>query len=310
MFMPKNPHTTAVLQALFVTFLWSTSFVLIKIGLRDIPAVTFAGLRYFLAFLVLLPLFLFSGRASRLRHLTRRDWLALIILGVLYYAVTQGTQFVALAYLPAVNLSLLLNGTAVVVALLSIPLLQEVPSPRQAGGIGLFFTGVVLFFFPFALPEGQFIGYAVATIHLLATSFSSILGRAVNRQQRLDPLTVTTVSMGAGGALLLATGLAAEPAPHLDAANWAIIAILAVVNTAFAFTLWNKTLRTLTATESVMINNTMLIQIAVLAWIFLDETVTLQQIGGMIVAASGALLVQLGARQTSNEAQQQIAAGE
>jgi drug/metabolite transporter (DMT)-like permease len=33
-----SPHVRAVLQALFVTFLWSTSFVLVKIGLQDIPA--------------------------------------------------------------------------------------------------------------------------------------------------------------------------------------------------------------------------------------------------------------------------------
>ena len=31
-------HTWAVLQALFVTFLWSTSWVFIKFGLADIPA--------------------------------------------------------------------------------------------------------------------------------------------------------------------------------------------------------------------------------------------------------------------------------
>ena len=34
----RYPHFTAVFQALFVTFLWSTSWVLIKIGLVDIPA--------------------------------------------------------------------------------------------------------------------------------------------------------------------------------------------------------------------------------------------------------------------------------
>ena len=46
---------------------------------------------------------------------------------------------------------------------------------------------------------------------------------------------------------------------------------VAVVNTAFAFTVWNHTLRTLTAVESSVMNNTMLIQVAVLAWLILDE---------------------------------------
>ena len=42
-------HRYPRLQALFVTFLWSTSWVLIKIGLDQIPALPFAGLRYTLA---------------------------------------------------------------------------------------------------------------------------------------------------------------------------------------------------------------------------------------------------------------------
>ena len=37
----------------------------------------------------------------------------------------------------------------------------------------------------------------------------------------------------------------------------------------------------------------MLIQIAVLAWIFLGETISLQEGTGMVIAACGAVLVQL-----------------
>ena len=93
----RSPHGTAVLQALFVTFLWSTSWVLIKIGLEDIPPLTFAGLRYGLAFLCLLPFFWRGGGAAEVRQLDRPGWLRLVALGVIYYAVTQGTQFVGLA---------------------------------------------------------------------------------------------------------------------------------------------------------------------------------------------------------------------
>ncbi len=71
---------------------------------------------------------------------------------------------------------------------------------------------------------------------------------------------------------------------------------MAVVNTAFAFTLWNQTLRTLLATKSSIINGTMLIQIALLAWLFLGEKLTMKEIIGMILAGIGALLVQLTGR--------------
>ena len=51
---PSRLHLQAVLTALFVTFLWSTSWVLIKLGLRaSLPTVTFAGLRYGLAWVFL-----------------------------------------------------------------------------------------------------------------------------------------------------------------------------------------------------------------------------------------------------------------
>jgi drug/metabolite transporter (DMT)-like permease len=75
-----------------------------------------------------------------------------------------------------------------------------------------------------------------------------------------------------------------------------MIAWLAVVNTAIAFTLWNRTLRTLTAAESSVLNGTMLVQVALLAWLFLDENLTLRQVAGMALAGVGAVAVQIRGR--------------
>ena len=120
-----SPHFGAVLQALLVTFLWSTSWVFIKFGLADIPALTFAGLRYSLAFLCLLPLALRSSHLTPLRRLSKWGWLRLIGLGLLFYTLTQGAQFVGLAYLPAITVNLLLSFTIIVVTLLGMILLAE-----------------------------------------------------------------------------------------------------------------------------------------------------------------------------------------
>ncbi|MCB9421285.1 MAG: EamA family transporter [Ardenticatenaceae bacterium] len=288
-----SPHAQAVWQALLVTFLWSTSWVLIKLGLQDIPPVTFAGLRYFLAFLALIPFYRRRQNATPLRALSRRDWLNLIGLGLLYYTITQGSQFMGLAYLPAITFSLLLNSTAVVVTILGIPLLREIPTWLQWGGMLVFVAGALVFFYPLVIPAGQGIGYVIAAVHILATSLSSIAGRGVNRGQRIHPLTVTMVSMGVGSVVMLAAGLLLEPWPQLTLTSWAIVVWLAVVNTAVAFTIWNHTLRTLSAMESSIINNTMLIQITVLAWLFLGETLTGVKIIGLVLAALGALLVQV-----------------
>jgi drug/metabolite transporter (DMT)-like permease len=115
---------------------------------------------------------------------------------------------------------------------------------------------------------------------------------------------VTTISMGIGAFVLVVTGLVTESFPRLEPIHWAIIGWLAVVNTAFAFTLWNLTLRVLPAVESSIINNTMLVQVAVLSWLFLGESLGWREVLGIVLAGLGALLVQLrrpqGAAQTSN----------
>ena len=288
-----TPHLIAVLQALFVTFLWSTSWIFIKFGLQDIPALTFAGLRYFLAFLVLLPFYLLSDKRSEMKNLSKRDWGSLILLGLLFYTITQGSQFLGLVFLPAITFSLLLNGTALVVAILGVFLLREIPTWLQWIGILIFLAGAAFFFYPFEFPSGVTIGYLIAAVHILATSLSSIMGRGINRQKRLSPITVTVVSMGIGSTLLLGAGLLVEEMPRLDLTAWLIVGWLAIVNTAVTFTLWNHTLRTLSATESSVINNTMLIQISILAWLFLDETLTLPQVAGLLLAVLGTLFVQI-----------------
>lgn len=288
-----SAHTRAVLQALFVTFLWATSWVLIKIGLEDIPALSFAGLRYTLAFLVLLPAVLRPKHLGALRHLPGKMWLQLIVLGLLFYAITQGAQFVGLAYLPAITVNLLLSFTAILVAFLGIVTLGERPTAGQWFGSALYLAGVLIYFYPVALSAGQAFGFAVVLVGVLANALSAILGRSVNRDLSLPPAVVTVVSMGIGGLALLISGVAVQGLPRLSLSSWAIVLWLAVVNSAFAFTLWNQTLRTLSAMESSIINNTMLIQIAILAWLFLGEEPTPPEIAGMVLAGLGTLIVQL-----------------
>ena len=288
-----SPHVRAVAWSFFVTFLWSTSWVLIKLGLKDIPALTFAGLRYTLAFLCLLPFAIRAQHATSLRQLSIGAWLQLIVLGLLLYSVTQGAMFLSLFYLPAVTTSLLLSFTTIVVALLGLVLLNERPTWMQWGGTALYLVGVLVYFCPAQIPAGEVIGLIVAGVCVLGNALSTILGRYINRGGTLEPMTVTVVSMGIGSVVLLASGIAVQGLTRLTPTHWAIIAWLAAVNSALAYTLWNRTLRTLAAVESSIINNTMLFQITLLAWAFLGEQLTWQKVAGMIVAALGTLTVQI-----------------
>jgi drug/metabolite transporter (DMT)-like permease len=286
-------HLAPVLQALFVTFLWSTSWILIKVGLEDIPALTFAGLRYTLAFLVLAP-FAVARREHReaIRSLGWQQWAQLGLLGLVFYTVTQGAMFMALAFMPAMPTSLILSFSPAAVALLGIPLLGEYPSRLQWGGMLVFLVGILVYFYPFATPI-KTLGLVAALVGLVANVASTLMGRAVNRRRDLHPLVVTVVSMGVGSMALLLVGVAVQGLPKLESRSCAIVIYLAVINTALAFTLWNHTLRQLTAMESSIINNTMLLQIVILAWAFLGEPLGWQALLVIALAAVGALLVQL-----------------
>jgi drug/metabolite transporter (DMT)-like permease len=292
-------HAWAVAQALLVTLLWSTSWILIKVGLDDLDLapISFAGLRYALAAAILLP---FGVRAMRrvggVRAIDGRLLAAVAIYGFVFVSVAQGAQFAALAVLPATAVSLVLSSIPAVVALLALPGRHERATLGQVGGIALLTAGALLYFGPFTVPPGAAVGFAAAGTCVIAAALASHLGRRLARDATVrlgGPVGLTALSMAVGGAALLVGGVALEGWPRLDATGWLIVAWLAVVNTAFAFTLWNHTLRTLTAVESSVVNNTMTIQIAVLAIIFLGERLGPIQVAGLVLAALGAAVVQV-----------------
>ena len=75
---------------------------------------------------------------------------------------------------------------------------------------------------------------------------------------------------------------------------------MSVVNTAFAFTLWNKTLQKLRAVDSTLINSTMLPQTTILAIIFLNEFPTPLELLGLIILAFSIMIVQINQAQQEN----------
>lgn len=293
MFSKEISRPAAIFAALFVTVLWSSSFVIIKLGLNEIPPLTFAGLRYVIAFICLLPFAFKKERIDEIKKLHKPQWIKLTFLGLLFITFTQGAQFLGLSLLPAVTVSLILNFTPIIVAVMGIFLIKEYPTYQQWIGALLFIIGILTYFIPLEAGNNQLLGIIIMIIGVAANAGSSILGRSVNRKGDLHPLTITIISMGIGSVILLIVGIITQGFPAISLKNWLYLLWLAAINTAFAFTLWNLTLRTLSAMESSIINGTMLIQIAFLAWLFLDEPITFKEGIGMLIAGLGALLVQL-----------------
>lgn len=289
----RPSHLAAVGIALLVTFLWSSSWVLIRWGLdtEALRPLTFAALRYGLASMLLLGWVAARPAPRRqLRRIGRSGASRIVALGVVFYAVTQGAQFVAIDNQPAATTSLVLSLTPLLVAGLAGRSLAENASARQLVGAGLVTAGAWVYF---AGDLGATaVGMTAALASLGANVGAALLGRHVNRPAEVSPVVVTAFSMATGAAILLVVGVVVEGLPTVSMRAWLIIAWLAAINTALAFTMWNLSLRRLSALESAGINNTMLIQIAVLAWIFLGESPGAAGLGGIALVSLGVLLTQ------------------
>jgi drug/metabolite transporter (DMT)-like permease len=266
----------------------------------EIPPITFAGLRYILAFFCFIPFVIKKKYIFEIKQLKPVQWKKLILLGLIFYTFTQGALFLGLSLLPSVTVSLMLNFTPLIVAIMGIFLLNEKPSILQWTGATLFIVGIITYFFPISLIGNQAIGLMIMFIGVLANAASAIIGRDINRNRDISPVVVTFMSMGIGALVLLIVGITMSGFPIISLKNWLFLIWLAVINTAIAFTLWNMILRSLTAMESSIINGTMLIQIAILAWYFLGESISFQEGLGMIIAGIGAVFVQIKRKKVGN----------
>ncbi len=280
-----------ILFAVLVTLLWSSSFVLIKVGLREITPMLFASLRYLVASAILLVWVLASGTAE-FSGLSRRDWLLLIALGVSGYTVAQGLQFVGLAFITAISTTFVLNLTPIAVALLGYPLLREGPRLRQWGGIAIALLGAYVYFG--RPPEGnEAIGLAVVGVANVAWAFYLVLVRKSSKNPVLPSLAFTGTTMTIGSLLMFLIAITVEGWRTPSLSVMGMVVWMAAVNTAGAFLIWNMVLRHVRAYELSMLQNTMLIQIAVLALLFLGEGITLRMLFGMALVTIGVAVVQI-----------------
>jgi drug/metabolite transporter (DMT)-like permease len=277
-----------------VTVLWSSSWIIIKQGLKDISPLIFASLRYLLASMILLTLVIGDkSKLTEIRILTKKDIFLLLSYGLIFTSLTQGLQFYALDFLPAITISFVLTFTIFLVIIFSIVILNENPTKLQAIFLFIAFFAGIMYFHPIGSYGVNFKGGLVLISILLANTIATIMGRYINANLEYSPLLVTTTSMLFGSILLFIYALTIEDLPNFSLQVIFIITWLAVINTALAFTLWNYTMQYLKAYESSIINNTMLPQITILAVVFLDERPSLIQWISIFIIIVIAMLVQM-----------------
>jgi len=289
---PRLPSTRAfaIAEAVLATLVWASSFVFVKLILPHVGPLSIAGLRYFLAFLVLLPFIL--GQRRFLSRIEPRMVGLLALIGISAYAIGNGALFWALRYLPATTVSFMMSGSPILILLAAILVLKEFPTRWQLLGVVITVFGGSLFFAP-GFQSNEPLGLAIATVGLVGFTTFGIVGRSVARDKRTSTVILTGLPLAIGGGLLLVIGFAIEGWPVLHPTAWLIIAWLAIVNTAFAYTLYNHALRSITALEMNVILNLSPLGTALLAAVVLDESFSSVQILGIATVVLGVSLVQV-----------------
>jgi len=285
--MPKR--VLAFLQVLLVIAFWSSSPPLIKLALRDLEAQEIAAMRYFGAFLVLLPWLLTRSR-STLQSLDGKAWLKLTLMGILGFAVGNTALFLGLKTLNATTGAFLMNGIPLITLIIGAILLKEHPGRLQWFGVAVALAGGTIYFWGnVELNQREGVLWLVVAVVSLASY--GLFGRSMAKGRGADPIILTAIPMGIGAGLLLALDWPSSlpNGPTLGVMLW-----LTVVNSAFAFWLWNHALEHLQAFEISVMGNLMPIGTALISGLLLHEEVPLQSWQGMLLTLAGVILVGLG----------------
>jgi len=297
-FVEKHRRALALLEALLVTVIWSSTFVIVKLGLETLGPLTIAGLRYSLGALALAP-FLLLKRGTR-KPIPNNLWPRLALIGVSSYTIGNGALFWGLKYIPATTGSFLMGLIPLLVLIGGAIFLKEIPTQWQSLGVFISLAGSVAFFSG-GLKAGEPLGIAILAMGLVGFMAFSLLGRSIARERSLDTLVLTIVPLVIGGLITICIALVIEGIPQFNTRSLWVVLWLALVNTSLGYLIYNHSLRELTALEMNMVMNLTPLFTAILSWILLGERLEFLQGIGLIIMIIGVILVQRGRRKKNSD---------
>jgi drug/metabolite transporter (DMT)-like permease len=256
--LERAPRKVSVRLALIVWLclcaIWGSTWLAIKLGLRDLPPLTFAGIRFAGAALVLFAI-------SHLRGLrlpaTARDWRLLAYTAFLTITLNYGFVFWGEQYITS-GLAAVLSAT---MPLFGLPLAHrylaaEPLNRRKVGGVLLGLLGVAIVCSGQLGVGGPLAFWASLGIILaaLAAAHASVLIKA--RGTHIEPSVLAGVQMAGGCIPLLLGGIALEGSPlnfHWTPLAWAALGYLIVLGSVVAFLMYYWLIRHTEVTWVLMI---------------------------------------------------------
>jgi drug/metabolite transporter (DMT)-like permease len=282
-----------ILVWLILCLLWGTTWIFIKIGLADLPPITFASARFLLAVILLAPLIVL-GKLPLPR--TAREWKLIALTGVLQFSFNYSAVFWSEQYITS-GLAAVLQATITVFGLLLawIFLPSERITKLKVLAVCLGIVGVAVIFLDQLRIDNimAFAGSAAIVVGAFAAAQASILIKS--KGGSLHPASLVWSQMVCGLPAIVTYALIAEGNPLSH--NWGWRAILCVLyltiaGTIAAFWLYYWLLSRIESTKAMMISLVTPLIAVVIGNLILGETLPPQTVaGGLLIMTSIGLIV-------------------
>jgi len=214
---------------IFLSIAWGLTWLAVRLGLEDLPPVTFSGLRFFFAALVLWPAVLLKKTRF---PVDRTGWRVIAATSLLTIAIPYALQFWGQQYVSS-GLAAVMFATVpvftIVFAHLSIP--DDRFTLQKMVGVVLGIVGVALIFSDQLRADSILAVWGCLGFLLGAVTHALAQVLIKSRGQHIDPLAVATGQITIGGVLLCLLGISLEGNPL--AIDWTMQAVLSLAYLAF-----------------------------------------------------------------------------
>lgn len=296
--MPRNHFPSTVLLAVVACLLWSTAFVAIKVGLRFSGPFSFAGLRFMLSGLMLVP-FWWGRRPSAGKVRGHAG----LLLAVAFFQtfVLYGLFYLGMTLISGALAAMVVGTSPLVAAVLAhFCMAGDRLTPARGAGLLLGLAGVAILSvsrLPWASPSGlrELAGILVLLLSQAGGAVGNIL--VARHRAELDPVFLNSAQIFTGGLALWLFSLPLETQPNL-ALPWTYFAALGWLAflSAAAFSIWFLLLRRPGVRVSEINIWKFLIPVcgALLSWLLLpEEGPSLWPVIGMLCIAAAIVLFNL-----------------
>ena len=282
---------------LLLCCIWGSTWLFIKLGLHDLPPLTFAGIRFVIAAAILF-IFIAVRRVPLPRG--KRDLLLLAVTGVLSFSLNYGLVFWGEQYISS-GLAALLQSTlpafGLIIAHYYLPG-ERMTLPRILGvllgvfGVGVIFSNQLQVAGPRALW-----GSAALVLSAFCAAYANVLVKRYGLN--LQPSVLAAGQMVFGLIPLLLIGIPLEGNPLKF--HWSLIAVisllyLAIVGTVIAFLLYYWLMHNMDVTKTMLIALVTPVTAVILGMIVLKEEMHWRTLigGAMIISGIGLIVVRRG----------------